>query len=115
MNRKLFVSALGALLLASSHAALAEGGAIERSLHQVRTDQRWHGDGDRRDWRHDRRSWHGHGPHHGPKQFHGRGHYKPYWHHRYPHRHHHYRHHGGWRPHGYDRDGVTIIFRGSFY
>jgi hypothetical protein len=116
MNRKLLASALGVLMLAGSGMALADGrpGGIERSFNQVHGDRGWRPDqrgGDRQrgggDWGRGHRDSRGHGPHYGYRHYHGHGHYKRYWHQR--------PHHGGWRPHGYDRDGVTIIFRGSFY
>lgn len=124
MNRKLMVSALGALMLASSGVVFAEGwsaGAIERSAREVHGERNW-GDSDRRDWDRGHRDWRGDGHHRGPSHYRGHkhrghgdyrghGHYKRDWHHHY--RHDHYRH--GWQPRHYDRDGVTIIFRGSFY
>lgn len=106
MNTKLVASAVGAVFLAGSTLAVAEdwnSRNVERWGERSRHERSW-SDHDRRDWGHDRRHSRDYG------QYHGRGHYKPYWHHQY--RHH---HHGYWRPHGYDRDGVTIIFRGSFY
>lgn len=120
MNRKLMASALGALMMAGSGAVLAESwssGAIERSARQVHGERGWH-DSDRRDWDREDRDWRGdghhrgHGHYRGHKHYRGHGHYKRDWHHHY--RHDRYRH-GGWQPHHYDRDGVTIIFRGSFY
>ena len=113
-------SALGALMLATSGVVLADGwnsGAIERATRQVHGDHGWR-DRDRRDWDRGHRDWRGPGHHRGHnhyrghKHYRGHGHYKHDWHHHY--RHDGYRH-GGWKPHHYDRDGVTIIFRGSFY
>jgi len=106
MNTKLVASAVGAVLLAGSTLAVAgdwNSRNVERWGERSRPERSW-SDHDRRDWGHDRRHSRDYG------QYRGRGHYKPYWHHHY--RHH---HHGYWQPHGYDRDGVTIIFRGRFY
>jgi len=112
MNSKFIAGAVGALMLLGSGLVLAERGAIERSVHRVHAERDWRYH-ERRDWDRER-DWRDHGRHGGPKHHRkhdrGHGHYKPYWHH---HRHHYG--HGGWRHHGYDHDGVTIIFRGSFY
>jgi hypothetical protein len=118
MNRKLVASALGALMLGTSGMVLADGwnaGAIERAARQTHGDHGWRGS-DRHDWERGHREWRGHGHHPGQGHYRGHKHYRGHGHYK---RHNHYRHdhyrHGGWKPHHYDRDGVTIIFRGSFY
>ena len=117
MNTKLLAPTLGALLLAASGLASADGwrpGAIERSIYQARGDHGWRPDRDRHDWGRDQHDGNRHGGHSRGKRHHGHGygHHKPHWHHHYRD---YGRYRGGWQPHGYDRDGVTIIFRGSFY
>lgn len=110
-TKKLLASALGAILLAGSTLALAgdwKSRSVERWDERPRHERSW-SDRSRHDWDRDYRHPRGHG-------YRGRGHWKPYWHHHYRHHHHHFHHHYGyWRPYRYDSDGVTIIFRGTFY
>lgn len=98
MNTKLFAPAIGALLLGGSTLALAD------SRHN-------HGRPQVRGWQHESwsrpdRHWHEFQRHrHYDARPHG------YWvpapiQHRHPYA------HPGWGPRAYDRDGVTIIFRG---
>ncbi|HWQ37159.1 MAG TPA: hypothetical protein VNM24_00915 [Burkholderiales bacterium] len=112
-TKKLVASALGAILLTGSTLALAgdwKSRSVERWDERPRHERSWSDHG-RHDWERDYRNPRGHG------YYRGRGHWKPYWHHHYRHHHHHFHHHhyGYWRPYGYDSDGVTIIFRGTFH
>ncbi len=101
MNTKLLVPTLGALLLCSSTLALAgdwrshdHGAAQFRGWHGgswSQADRHWHQYQHYRGWQHNR--W-------GPAHPHRSWTPAPAWHHdRFAYR-------------GYDRDGVTIIFRG---
>lgn len=121
MKTKLIASALGALLISGSTVAMAESWK-ERTVRSFgdnpRHERSWSGH-DRRDWGHSRHYRHdrGHPRWHGQHRPHYRHHYRHHYGHHYGH---YYRHHGGhgyhsqWSPYRYDRDGVTIIFRGQF-
>ena len=104
MKSSVIISALGALLLGSSAIALADdwrGGHDRGPNHQPRNERNW-SDHDRRDWgwsHFDRR-------HQGHPRWHGD--YRPY----YPYHHHGHGYYGRIAPHGYHREGVTIILRG---
>jgi hypothetical protein len=107
MKAKVIATALGAVLLSGSTLALADEWRMRETDRPGRylRDRDW-SDHDRRDWGRDHKKYRGHGHH-------AYGHSKPYWHHKYQH-HHHHDHYSYWSPYGYERDGVTIIFRGSF-
>jgi len=101
MNTKLMIPAVGALLLCTSTLALA--GNWRTQDHGVPQYRGWHGGG----WSPAERHWH--------EYQHYRGWQHNRWCPAYP--------HGTWTPapawqhgrfayRGYDRDGVTIIFRG---
>ena len=104
MKSKLVAAAIGASIMAGSTLALADEWKTGRSSGHGHHD-RGKSDYGRHD-RDDRGHHRGHQHHH-----------KSSWHHHY-HSHHYvyYPHYYGCRePHAYERDGLTIIFRGSFY
>ncbi len=137
MKTKLISATLGALLLAGSPFALAERdderrwqrGGHDRGadVRGFRVPREGFADVHRG---HDRgHGWkHGHDRGHGWKHGHNRHHWKRHHYGHHPHWHghgkkhwkeRHYRHHYysdyGYAPRYYDRDGVTIIFRGTFH
>jgi hypothetical protein len=121
MRTRLLAPALGLILLGSSAMTLADDG-WKHNRHYGGGHPGWHDRG----WKHGHRPhWRGPAHHHhysAPPRHHGF--------HAYPPRHHgpHWgppRGYGGWGPphyrssgyypHGWNRDGITVILRGSFY
>jgi hypothetical protein len=100
MKGKLLTAALGALLLLGSGLANAHGD-VKRDYrgpsHYRGHDRSWHGE-----HRTQRKHYHAHSHHHHHRGWHG----APGWR-----KHYHSGHHD---KHGHHRDGVTVIFRGSF-
>ena len=113
MSTRLLAPALGLILLGSSALALADGGWQHKG-HYRGGHPGWHDEG----WKQGNRvHWRGpvydhhyyapprhHGPYWGPPRGHGGWGPPP----------HHYRS-GGYYPPGWNRDGITVILRGSFY